>query len=307
MAETFMNHGMGWRPDLPSNQDYDESTVKIPGRLKSNNDNRSIKELFDALKTAPKSVKKNEDKRAHDLIADCSPIEDQETIGSCTAHAVVGLLEYYERKAHDRHIDASRLFLYKTTRNLLGFEGDAGAYLRSTMGALALFGVPPEAYWPYRIEDYDVEPSAFCYSFGQNYQALQYYRLDSSGVTPNKLLSKIKSHLLSGLPMVFGFTVFNSIDQAEEDGMIPVPCPNDQVVGGHAVMAVGYNDDLEIVNHNCTEVKSKGALIIRNSWGKDWGKQGYGYLPYDYVKNYLARDWWSLLKAEWVDTQRFGL
>ena len=145
MAETYLNHGLGWRPDLPSNQDYGELNESIPGRLKNRTDVRSLKELTEKLRLNPESIKKLNFDSDADLRPGCSPIEDQETIGSCTAHAVVGLIEYYERKAYGRHIDASRLFLYKTTRNLLGFEGDTGAYLRSTMAALALFGVPPEA------------------------------------------------------------------------------------------------------------------------------------------------------------------
>lgn len=306
MAETFMNHGLGWRPDLPSNQDYDELHESVPGRLKNRTDVRSLRKLTEKLKLDPESVDQLTLDPDEDLRDGCSPIEDQEDIGSCTAQAVAGLIEYYERKVYGRHIDASRLFLYKTTRNLLGFEGDTGAYLRSTMAALALFGVPPEAYWNYNTEDYDVEPSAFCYSFAQNFQALQYFRLDKSGVNRDLLLKKIKARLARGMPMVFGFTVFNSIDQAEDTGKIPIPCPRDRIVGGHAVMAVGYDDTVPIENKNCDSAKSKGALIIRNSWGRDWGDEGYGYLPYDYVLHYLARDWWTLLKAEWVDLKVFG-
>lgn len=307
MAETFLNHGLGWRPDLPSHQDYDEFTDSIPGRLKSGNDVRSLKAMTEKLGLSPESLGTLSLRSKVDLRSGCSPIEDQETIGSCTAQAVAGLVEYYERKVHGKHIDASRLFLYKTTRNLLGFTGDTGAYLRSTMAALALFGVPPEAYWKYVVANYDVEPSAFCYSFGQSFQALQYYRLDKSGVTPGILLQKIKARISYKMPLVFGFTVFNCIDQAADSGEIPIPCPRDRVVGGHAVMTVGYDDELKIKNDNCRSVESKGALIIRNSWGKGWGDKGYGYLPYDYVLKHLARDWWSLLKSEWVDMNVFGL
>ena len=84
----------------------------------------------------------------------------------------MGLVEYFQRRAKNEYIDASRLFVYKATRNYLGWTGDTGAYLRSTAGALALFGAPPERFWPYDIDNFDVEPSAFCYAFGQQFQTI---------------------------------------------------------------------------------------------------------------------------------------
>ena len=93
----------------------------------------------------------------------------------------MGLLEYYQRRALGKHLDASRLFLYKVSRNLLGWTGDQGAYLRTTMKAMVLFGVPPEAYWPYNVDDFELEPPAFCYAFAQSYQTTKYYRLDPAG------------------------------------------------------------------------------------------------------------------------------
>ena len=306
MAETISGHGMGWRPDLPSFQDYDESTTSVPVRLRHRADVTPLKTITEKLGLTPERVGKMALPSKVDFRDECSPIEDQGTLGSCTAHAGVGLVEYYERVTHGRYIDASRLFLYKTTRNLLNWTGDTGAYLRTTMAALALFGVPPEEYWKYDPEEFDTEPTAFLYSFGQNFQALQYYRLDKPDVIQTELLKKIKARLSRKMPLVFGFTVYNSIDQAAETGHIPVPCPGDRVAGGHAVMAVGYDDNLQIANANCEEVTAKGALVIRNSWGTGWGEKGYGYLPYEYVIRGLAIDWWSLIKAEWVDLEIFG-
>jgi C1A family cysteine protease len=101
-----------------------------------------------------------------------------------------------------------------------------------------------------------------------------------------------------------GFTVFSSIMQATDDGKIPFPCARERVLGGHAVVAVGFKDDLKIENKICGK-KTTGALLIRNSWGTGWGENGYGWLPYDYVKRSLAIDWWSLIKTEWVDTDIF--
>jgi C1A family cysteine protease len=175
------------------------------------------------------------------------------------------------------------------------------------MQALTLFGTPPEEYYPYIIADYDKEPSAFCYSFAQNYQAISYYRLDPPGTTPANLVTQIKSYLSSGLPSMFGFTVYNSISQANTNGgKIPFPTPGERVAGGHAIVAVGFDDHMKIKNTNRGATETTGALLIRNSWGTAWGSAGYGWLPYQYVLSGLATDWWSLLKNEWVDSGQFG-
>ncbi len=242
-----------------------------------------------------------------DLRQFCSPVEDQGRLGSCTANAGVGMLEYFERKAFGTHNDASRLFLYKVTRNLLGWTGDTGAFLRSTMAAMVLFGVPPETYWPYNIDNYDQEPTAFLYAFAQSFQSISYYRLDAAGTTPESLLVRIKTNLAACLPAVFGFTVYTSISQADKTGKIPFPIKGESVAGGHAILAVGYDDNMKIKNTNPGGEEMTGALLIRNSWGSGWGDGGYGWLPYEYILRALAVDWWSLLKAEWVETKQFGL
>ena len=106
---------------------------------------------------------------------------------------------------------------------------------------------------------------------------------------------------------MFGFTVYNSISQAATTGKIPFPIKADKIAGGHAVAAVGYDDNLKIKNTGPGAKETKGALSIKNSWGTKWGDKGYGWLPYDYVLRELAVDWWSLIKNEWVDTGLFGL
>jgi C1A family cysteine protease len=217
------------------------------------------------------------------------------------------MVEYFERKAFGKHIDASRLFLYKVTRNMLHWTGDTGAFLRTTMGAMVLFGVPPEEYWPYVIADYEKEPTPFCYAYAQNYQTISYYRLDPPGVTKPALLSQIKTNLGAGLPSMFGFTVYNSISQAKTTGKTPYPTKGEKIAGGHAVVAVGYDDNMKIKNLNSGATETKGALLIRNSWGTGWGAAGYGWLPYDYILKGLAVDWWSIVKQEWVDTKEFRL
>ncbi len=171
---------------------------------------------------------------------------------------------------------------------------------------MALFGVPPEAYWKYVLADFDKEPGAFCYAFAQDYQALNYYRLDPPGTTAAALLKQIKGNLAAGLPAMFGFTVFNSYTQADTTGKIPYPVAGEKVVGGHAIVAVGYDDAMKIKNTATGATETTGALLIRNSWGTTWGAAGYGWLPYEYVLKGLATDWWALLKQSWIDTGNFG-
>ena len=295
--------GMGWLPDYPDFRDYTVEKEEVSLRLKRLAQKEPVKDMLKKLgvaQPAKASIPKSADLRKW-----CSPIENQGALGSCTANAGVGLVEYYERRAFAKHIDASRLFLYKATRNLLHWTGDRGAFLRTTMAAMVLFGVPPEEYWPYLIEDFDKEPSSFCYAFAQDYQAIQYFRLDSLSTPKDLLLKRIKSFLAAGLPSMFGFSVFSSIEQTNGDGKIPYPCRGEKILGGHAVVAVGFNDDIKIKNTTCG-VETTGALLIRNSWGREWGDKGYGWLPYEYVLGGLAIDWWSLLKSEWVDTKEFG-
>jgi C1A family cysteine protease len=280
----------GWLPDYPDFRDYTEEHEEISRVLATT---KSLKKTS----KAPASV---------DLKAWCSPVEDQGSLGSCTAHAGIGIVEYYEKKAFGKYIEASRLFLYKVTRNLLHSKGDTGAFLRSTMGALVLFGVPPEEYWPYAISDFDKEPTAFCYAFAQNYQAIKYFRHDPPGTSKDVLLQRIRTYLSAGHPSIFGFTVYSSINQAERTGKIPFPCKGEKILGGHAVMAIGYDDKMKIRNTGSSKAETTGALLIRNSWGTGWGEAGYGWLPYKYVVDGLAEDFWSVLKKEWIDTGEFA-
>ncbi|MEB3254975.1 MAG: C1 family peptidase [Synechococcaceae cyanobacterium] len=306
---------LGWLPDYPDFRDVTPETDQVSRRLKSL-DQPPVREMLARVgvgetprrRTGSAAAAKASAKPSIDLRSWCSPVENQGSLGSCTAHAGVGLVEYFERRAFGRHIEASRLFLYKATRNLLHWSGDTGAFLRSTMQAMTLFGVPPEEYWPYVEADYEKEPTAFCYSFAQSYQALTYYRLDPPGTRPDSLLDSIRTSLSSGLPLMFGFTVYSSISQASpgNGGEIPFPEKGDKLSGGHAVMAVGYDDKRKIQNAARGATATTGALLIRNSWGLGWGDKGYGWLPYAYVERGLASDWWSLLSNEWVNTANFG-
>lgn len=305
MAEQRTKLRMGWLPDYPDFRDYTVEHEGISTKLMRLGQKDSVKGMLNKIGVSeptkvalPASV---------DLREWCSPIEDQGEIGSCTAHAGVGIVEYFERRAFGKHIDASRLFLYKVTRNLLNWTGDTGAFLRTTMEAMVLFGVPPEEYWRYNTDDYDEEPSAFLYAFAQNYQTISYYRLDPPVTPKDILLARIKASIAAGLPSMFGFTVYSSSTQAEKTGRIPYPVSGEKTLGGHAVVAVGYDDTMKIKNTNPGAKETTGALLIRNSWGTGWGEEGYGWLPYEYVLTGLAIDWWSLLKNEWVDTGEFKI
>jgi len=294
-------YGMGWLPDVPSVKDYSEETKEIAAllretqvaKLKASGPARAGRGTGAAAAPAPALV------ASIDLRAYCSPIEDQKTIGSCTANAAVGLVEYFEKRAFGKYLDASRLFVYKATRNLLGWTGDTGAYLRSAMGALALFGAPPEKYWPYDVSRFDVEPGAFCYAFAANFQAIRYFRLDTAGVSGVQLLQAIKTYLAAGFPSMFGFPVYDEFMHVPANGLVAYPSTSSRLYGGHAIVAVGYDDNLMIG-------ADKGALLIRNSWGTGWGLAGYAWLSHRYVTEGLALDWWTLIKEKWVETGQFS-
>jgi C1A family cysteine protease len=243
----------GFRPDLPDQRDYVFSSLNLKPTL-------------------PVST---------DLRPTCSPVEDQGQLGSCTANALAGALEFLEDKDKIAMARMSRLFIYYNERALEGtVNSDSGAAIRDGIKSLSLKGCCPETDWPYNIAQFAVKPSTLCYVDGLKHLIQSYYRVQT--------LSDMKTCLASGFPFVFGFTVYTSFESATvaATGIVPMPMKSEKVLGGHAVLAVGYND-------------ASQRFIVRNSWGVNWGMKGYFTIPYAYLTNSsLASDMWYISRAK---------
>lgn len=289
----------GWLPEGPDMRDFTPGTEEI-------------RALTEKIRVAPAAAPLTK----VDLRKWCSPIDDQGNLGSCTAHAAVGIVEYFQNRAFGTYEEGSKLFVYKATRNLMGVVGDTGAWLRTTMAALVYCGVAPNRYWPYTdvhqpgpegARTFDDEPRTFVYSVADNYEATRYFRHDSIGVAPPDVLASMKKYLgMYNIPSMLGFYGFRSFSNSDVVGGIPYPCPGEQAEWGHAIAVVGYDDSLKITN-TISNAQTVGAFLIRNSWGTGWGDKGYGWLPYEYVLKGLALDVWSLLAANWVNAEPFDL
>lgn len=244
----------GWKRDLPDHRDF-KFKVTIPKELPTHIDLRSK----------------------------CPPVYNQGTLGSCTANALGAAFQFEQIKKKKANWIPSRLFIYYNERALENtINEDAGAMIRSGIKTMVKEGVCPESKWKYIISKFKQKPPKSCYDEALDNQVLEYLR-----ITPHTLY-EVKQCLVDGYPVVFGFMMYQSMmtPQVKKTGRIPIPKRNDKPLGGHAVMAVGYDD-------------KKKSLIVRNSWGSDWGFGGYFYLPYWFITTpNAAADFWTIRVVE---------
>lgn len=252
---------LGWKPDSCDDRDY----CFNPRRYRSINypedmDLLPIKVDFREIYTLP-------------------PIQDQGNLGSCTAHAVAFLFQLDEITQNINFFDPSRLFIYYNTRVLEGTTNyDSGAEIRTTIKSINKFGACNEISWLYDFKKFIMKPPQHCYDEAKIYTSLLYRKVEQN-------ILSLKNALLDGNAIAFGFMVSESLNDITDDGIMPIP--NDSLIGGHAVVIVGYDDE-KIMKDG-----TKGSFIIRNSWGIGWGEQGYFYMPYNFVidKKYCLDFW----------------
>jgi C1A family cysteine protease len=213
-----------------------------------------------------------------DLRSECPPIYDQGQLGSCTANGIAGAIEFDQRKQGNREFTPSRLFIYYNERVIEGtVTQDSGAQVRDGIKSVAALGAPPETDWPYDVQKFAQKPPALAYTDAKQDLVASYARVP-------QVLLQMQGCLAEGYPFVFGFTVYESFESQDvaNSGIVPMPTSGEKVVGGHCVVAVGYDD-------------SKRVFMIRNSWGTDWGIKGYCTMPYEYLlRPNLAADFWTM-------------
>jgi len=212
------------------------------------------------------------------LRSGCSPVVDQEELGSCTANAMgSGLREYLEIKNQQVFIALSRLYLYYHERLLEGtVNEDSGATIRDGMKVLKKRGICPEVLCPYDISQFTIAPSREAEDAAGEYKISSYQRLYT--------LNDVKRCIYEGYPVVLGMDVYESFESynVAGTGIVPVPKDYEQVLGGHAMLIVGYK-----------KIKQTLYLIVRNSWGTGWGDKGYCYIPASFITRGIIFDLWT--------------
>ena len=212
-----------------------------------------------------------------DLRQYCSSIEDQGKLGSCTGNAIAGAIELLHKR-QSRTLDISRLFIYYYERKFIGTVNyDSGAYIRDGIKACYTYGAPTENLWPYNISKFKMQPHKTAIVDALKRKVTSYQR----AVDFNQVMDSITS----GYPVTIGFNVYSSFDSpaVAKTGIMPYPNVNkERLLGGHAVLIVGYN-------------KTNNTFIVRNSWGTRWGDKGYFYMPFQVIQNInMSRDFWVI-------------
>lgn len=217
------------------------------------------------------------------LMPYCPPVYDQGALGSCTANAAAGELEIYQHisGAVPDFYFPSRLFVYYNTRSIEGTVSyDSGATIRDTIKSLAKYGACEEGLWKYQIKKYKTKPAINCYKQANTNLVDRYENVPQSA-------RSIKTAISMGFPVIYGFTVFESFesDQVAKTGIVPMPSKSEAILGGHATLLVGYDDNSQ-------------RFLVRNSWGSSWGMKGYFTIPYRYIFDpKLASDFWIIRHA----------
>jgi len=242
----------GWIPDVPDQRDH---LYAAP---------------VEALAKLPQEV---------DLRPHCPPVYDQGQLGSCTANAIGAAVQFERAKqALQPDFIPSRLFIYYNERVIEHtVSSDSGAMIRDGIKTVAKQGACPETDWPYNIAHFMEKPPAQAYTDASKYKAVLYRKVIRN-------LSQMKGCLASGYPFVIGFTVYESFEsqQVAQTGVMPMPNTNEQILGGHAVLVVGYDEGQQ-------------RFIVRNSWGPNWGMKGYFTMPYAYLTDTsLSDDFWTI-------------
>ena len=210
------------------------------------------------------------------------PVLDQGDLGSCTANAISNCYRFLEVKENQIPFQPSRLFIYYNERKIEGtIKEDSGAQIRDGFKSIGTLGVCDEAALAYDVAKFKRKPSAALYKAALAHKALEYRRLDNTN------LSELKSCLADGFPFVFGFSVYSQFESADaaKTGIVNLPAKSEKMLGGHAVLCVGYSDADE-------------RFLVQNSWGENWGQSGFFTIPYAYLTDSnLADDFWTARKC----------
>lgn len=263
MPALMSQHHFGWLPDVPDQRDlYLEDTEEG---------------AFDITAVQPSAV---------DLSFSGATLFDQKNLGSCTFNAISSVYQYALHIQGAPMIVPSRLFGYYNERMIENsIPWDSGAYIRDGFKVLNALGVCLESTWPYVVKKFATKPPVKAYKEAQKHQAIKYMRLGTPDVVT---VDQMKACLAAGFPFVFGFTVYESFesDAVDRTGVVPMPSKSEDTLGGHAVAAVGDNDQDQ-------------RILCQNSWGPKWGKGGFFTIPYDYIGDpNLADDFWTLRLVE---------